>query len=503
MRLSTKHLTSRFRRSIILIISCNKEELMICNKCGTENPEGAVYCKECGKRLDGLVACPNCGNMNPEDAVYCVSCGTRIDGMTVCSCGEVYSGNFCPRCGTKNAAAPKKYGAERTGDAPLWQKALKLGGGIAAMTMVFFSLLFVFFIGFIVNTHGTVSGASFGIDLGNSAPSIFDFFGKNFEEIKDTLDMMDGYEAVFHTALYLTATLEIIVAVGVLVAVPVLAAISGVFFVRNVCGKSERNYARLSIATFFTYLLGAALLLVLEQIKFSIKATGSSTLGSSGAVSIWLGFNKATLTGLIMGAILLAVFAGCHIAANGSKLLKKSRGVPMLFAFGGSVLAIVALCLAASAALKFDFKSVSTTVVRGNLTLSFMSALQLIIGAYDYGFELKSPDSLLALGAIAQFVQFGLLICLALLIIFRLQDVVSGKNASELVLSILVFVFAVAHLVLTIVFGDKFIELTESENLELVLTSVIAILVVSALNLALSAVHLSVKKFLSENPEEN
>lgn len=487
---------------------------MNCNNCGTENPEGAVYCKECGKRLDGMVACPKCGNLNPDDAVYCVSCGKRIDGMTVCSCGEVYSGNFCPKCGAKNSMKPSKTEAGQAEATPLWQSALKLGGGITAMVMVFVSLLFVFFIGFIATTHGSMSGVSLGLSMEDSTLSIFDLFGKNFKDVKEVLEGMDEYQAIYPTSLYLTATLELIVAVGVLVAVSVLAVLSVVFFVCKMCGKRSPDYVRVSIATFFTYMLGAVLLLVLEQIKFNLKMSSSSlTSSASGSASLAIGLNKVTIAGVILGAVLLAVFAGLHIAANGSKLFRKSRGIPLIFAFTASVFAVIAFSLAASAALKLDFKTIETiafetsvigtTTLRGTFSSSFMWALQLIIPKYEYGFALESPDSLLALGAVTQLVQFGLLTCLAILIVFRLADVVKGNNASRLASSILVFLFAVAHLVLTIVFGNKFIELAEAVNTELVLTSVIVILVFAAVNLALSAVQLSIKKFLSEKPEEN
>ena len=59
---------------------------MICKSCKTENPEEAVYCKNCGNRLDGKIYCPSCGKENPEDAKVCVMCGARIvagDGAPV------------------------------------------------------------------------------------------------------------------------------------------------------------------------------------------------------------------------------------------------------------------------------------------------------------------------------------------------------------------------------------------------------------------------------------
>ena len=52
---------------------------MICKNCETENSEGAVYCKNCGTRLDGKHICPSCGNENDSDAKICVSCGKSME----------------------------------------------------------------------------------------------------------------------------------------------------------------------------------------------------------------------------------------------------------------------------------------------------------------------------------------------------------------------------------------------------------------------------------------
>ena len=34
---------------------------MICARCGQENQQDAVFCKKCGRRLDGNSICPTCG----------------------------------------------------------------------------------------------------------------------------------------------------------------------------------------------------------------------------------------------------------------------------------------------------------------------------------------------------------------------------------------------------------------------------------------------------------
>jgi class 3 adenylate cyclase/tetratricopeptide (TPR) repeat protein len=46
---------------------------MICPQCQSELPEGSVFCKECGKRLE--LTCPECGNSLPPDSKFCLKCG--------------------------------------------------------------------------------------------------------------------------------------------------------------------------------------------------------------------------------------------------------------------------------------------------------------------------------------------------------------------------------------------------------------------------------------------
>src|SRR5581483_6455 len=49
---------------------------MQCPVCGTQNREGARFCKECGTFLAAL--CPQCRRELPENAKFCDSCGFRL-----------------------------------------------------------------------------------------------------------------------------------------------------------------------------------------------------------------------------------------------------------------------------------------------------------------------------------------------------------------------------------------------------------------------------------------
>ena len=55
-----------------------------CKMCGAEAPDDAVFCEECGQKLESpaadavpTVACPACGTANPPDSAFCEECGAE------------------------------------------------------------------------------------------------------------------------------------------------------------------------------------------------------------------------------------------------------------------------------------------------------------------------------------------------------------------------------------------------------------------------------------------
>jgi class 3 adenylate cyclase/predicted ATPase len=49
---------------------------MLCSRCRHENPADAVFCQECGARLEA--ACPSCGTANQSSAKFCKKCGGAL-----------------------------------------------------------------------------------------------------------------------------------------------------------------------------------------------------------------------------------------------------------------------------------------------------------------------------------------------------------------------------------------------------------------------------------------
>jgi ribosomal protein L40E len=49
---------------------------MICAKCHSDNLADAVFCAECGARMEQ--ACSACGTTNPPNSKFCRKCGNRL-----------------------------------------------------------------------------------------------------------------------------------------------------------------------------------------------------------------------------------------------------------------------------------------------------------------------------------------------------------------------------------------------------------------------------------------
>lgn len=78
-----------------------------CPNCGTDNPETARRCVNCGTMLasGGDSKCPHCHTSVPNGYAFCPGCGQPIiQEINTCSrCGSQIppSAKFCPRCGNR------------------------------------------------------------------------------------------------------------------------------------------------------------------------------------------------------------------------------------------------------------------------------------------------------------------------------------------------------------------------------------------------------------------
>lgn len=77
-----------------------------CPKCGTDNPEEARRCVNCGTPLAGAAnKCAHCHTEIPQGYAFCPGCGQPVmqQSNTCSRCGSTIppTAKFCPRCGNK------------------------------------------------------------------------------------------------------------------------------------------------------------------------------------------------------------------------------------------------------------------------------------------------------------------------------------------------------------------------------------------------------------------
>lgn len=51
---------------------------MLCPKCSTQLPEGAIFCPKCGARIETELHCPQCGSVIASDSAFCHKCGASL-----------------------------------------------------------------------------------------------------------------------------------------------------------------------------------------------------------------------------------------------------------------------------------------------------------------------------------------------------------------------------------------------------------------------------------------
>ena len=420
---------------------------MICRTCETENPENAKFCKNCGCQLSGEITCTACGQANPVDALFCTECGKRLTGNHTCSnCHTVHDGAFCPNCGTPSAQTVTQP-QDVTSAKFDWKRIVTLCGGIAAILAVLFGLIFTFCIGVELKTSSGFGQTVPFLALSRSSGNLFYFFGKGYKEAAEHLDTVSKYGYLYPVGVYLPLVFGTVISAGILIAVPVLSIFAAVRLGKFLRGTSQKDYAAPAIGAFLTLALGAAALLGLHQM--SVEALSISE-GYRVSLKSYFVLNKATVAGLVLGGIFLAIFIGCRIASLGKALLKPS----VIIGIGSSLLAAVFLFIALSftskAAVEFSHGDVSIKISFAQLISTFCPQTLWDTTATELQELYISGLTVVIIGEVFQLILLALIVAT---LVCALIGTFNEKKPVGLVLPIIVFVFAIGHLVLSILAG--------------------------------------------------
>lgn len=301
----------------IIIISKTEVTIMKCYNCGEENLENAVFCKKCGRRLDGMAVCPSCGSLTPQDGEFCIVCGAnrnapvrpmpvkddasdqgraavkvaadkaaaKGDGdwtkESAATAGR-HSGVFVKTSHDRNDSGLPNASAAATGKhAGLFAK---ISLGCSAVTALL-SLIFVFLIGctFSVGVGGVSAGSPVGY-------GIFYFFGDAFTAAAAIEDAF-AYNSAMAGAV-IGAVCSALALLGAAVSFVGMVVKCVRFFQGK--GQGKLTLVGNAAATYFIFLFGAALFCMCM-----------SQMAEVASVSTGISVNGGTVAGIVLGAITL------------------------------------------------------------------------------------------------------------------------------------------------------------------------------------------------------
>ena len=310
---------------------------MQCYNCKTENPEQAVFCKHCGRRLDGMALCPACGKPTPQDGEFCINCGSNrnapVYAMPVrfpekaeaSSSSASVEGKEAPRQIVAESAAfaavassvPVKEEAaaaaaeEKSADAAaekaekkgkklhitVSEKKRKVFGLISLIFSALTALMGMVFVLLIdcVPTVG-VGGASVS---GGAGFNLFYYFGDAYKAgagTTGTVQQMYTYAAVFGTVCTVLA----------LAGTAVFFVLAILRFVKVLRGQAQQSAVAPAAAVYLAFLCGVALFLL---------CTAQST--TAAGVTTSMSATSATVAGIVLGALFLTVAVVFSVLAKG------------------------------------------------------------------------------------------------------------------------------------------------------------------------------------------
>ena len=389
----------------------------VCPKCGAHHEPGALFCGECGARLDGKVNCPHCfALVNPDDT-FCGECGASLKGGAA-------------KSEAVNQTAVEGNGTEKREKV---KSCLVLASTILILVSALIGLIFTFVSG----TAVVVS--SDGVHMRESN-MLYYYFGDAYKEIKvirkrllDVLEVENLGDAR-EFALYFPAVLGTIVSALGIAAVVVLSGVT-VFRVYKKYGKKEEtNVIAPAVATYFTFVTLATVLLTLTAYRYDYGESGYGVY--SEAV-----FSSPTLTGLIVGGIFLLHGTVLSIVIN----CKFNNGKPDagIVAVLGSVLVVVILALVSLPMVELKIIAEGGTEKMSYSPLFVLGKMALI---EDY----EKLERVSAFAAVSSFIGLALIILSVSALTSKVKSVFAGKGQGNCVSGVCLVGCAVLYLVFAI-----------------------------------------------------
>ena len=311
---------------------------MNCPSCGTENPDGSLFCKQCGRRLSETVTCPVCGELSPADGNFCIRCGARLTPLPATDETDDRLQEARTAVLTAAPAAPEPAPAEpeetpsEAEEAPAkeaepqgWRQILMTVGDSLAIFTALASVIFLFCLG--CDRYGSPAMPSV------NGTNIYYYFGEVYRTLFDfPATETSAYPVPVYYAQAVAGTL---ISAGMVVCVGVLFILTLVRFLRSFTQKGK-SVTAMAARTYFFYLAFALLFLALHAVR-------ARSLSSDGTLLYRVSLNDVTIAGLAVGAVGIAAAAALNAAA---RMKKPAAGRILQLSFSGVCLLLVAAVFA-------------------------------------------------------------------------------------------------------------------------------------------------------------
>ena len=390
---------------------------MNCQHCGNEIADGAVFCKYCGKRTDGLKTCPVCKKDIDFDSMFCSFCGADLAAVSAVS--EAAASADGKESAVHNQAAPAAATSGATA-------AAGVGGKTA------FSLTRILNIAAVACSY------------------------KDRAEAIKLMQPSNYYKA----ATFLPCIFGTVISAASLIAVCVLVVLSTVYNVQYVMGKSKKSGEAFAIAAFAVFVFCSAALLAM------VNSTAEYSSGYQ-SKTIYYELSSATVAGIVLGCVFTAIWLCCKIAVCGKQFFQTANIVKCCLALAGTVFTVVAISLLTLPAITIDSSEAGITDVKCGV-LQLLNSLGLL-SFKGVGNELAAKTWVVfGLGIFAFFATIAAIICGGEFIIKAINNISGNGKRSLLGASVRTAVFVLFAMVLVIVCGemvfDIALEIGDSQN---------------------------------------
>ncbi|MDE6475170.1 MAG: zinc ribbon domain-containing protein [Clostridia bacterium] len=443
---------------------------MECYHCGQENNDGAVFCKQCGQRVDGKEQCPSCGQFIDCDSSFCENCGCNIQEANYNT--DAKDGAYAESFFVNKSARLKRKGETCC--------------GIFSLATIFFSLLFTFFIG--INFSGLQYTSQDTTILPSYDVDLYFYFGECYKQIDliKTLELPDFCMSHY----YFYAIFGTMFSLAIMLSVVILAIVTLTKYIKCVKNNNENTYFKYALATYITYILGLALFCAFNG---NFGRTGNDTIGFKP--------NDYSIFGIILTTICIIPAIVGKISTLGN-LLSAQRNVSKISFAALSIVVLVFLAIL-TATPPVTFTMENNDIVHCN----FFTAMSAIATVFIFKEPTVSPVTGIIIYPdppmelyinllFALIFQIAIIITISIMLVAYFNSMSTDKKKRSFAgvgASVAIALMSIIYLILTINAQEQFIEYIDQDNenlsantLNLVMVTIIGIaqLVISIFDFA-------------------